>query len=123
MLIREERVRMRREIEEDISVVRYHIKPEHVLEMLDTMDELEVAKIISCAVLDQSGLIYSLPPPRRHGDILNTHGGLAGCVQGFLASDGTFKTREEALEIAKTGKQIIRRCGGDETQLFSENLW
>ena len=44
-------------------------------------------------------------------------------VQGFLDQHGKFLTREEAYEVAKTAGQIIRRCGGDDGKLFSENLY
>lgn len=43
--------------------------------------------------------------------------------QGFIDQFGVFMTREEALVVAKAAKQIIRRCGGDERQLWSENLY
>lgn len=80
-------------------------------------------KIVSAAVRDIDGIIYSLPAPARHPHILNTHGGLADAEQGFLTSAGTFVDRERGLELAKAAKQIKRRCGGDEHQLYSENLW
>lgn len=44
-------------------------------------------------------------------------------LQGFVDQWGTFMTREEALEVARAAGQIMRRVGGDETQLFSENLY
>ena len=75
----------------------------------------------------------------RHGDIvvcsarhadalmhsqLKAHGlRLPGCEQGFIDQFCNFLTREQAREIAKANGQIIRRCGGDETRLFSENLY
>lgn len=81
-------------------------------------------KIISCAVTDYDGIIYSLPAPARHHHILNTHGGLAGCAQGFLTSEGKFVARDEAWRIAEAAKQIVRRgFGRDGEWLFSENLW
>lgn len=80
-------------------------------------------KIISCAVIDYDGIIYSLPAPARHHHILNTHGCLAGCTQGFLTSEGRFAARDEDWKIAEAAGQIIRRCGGDGDRLFSENLW
>ena len=43
--------------------------------------------------------------------------------QGFVDQFGTFHTREEAHVIATRQGQIIRRCGGDETRLYSENLY
>lgn len=43
--------------------------------------------------------------------------------QGFVDQFGTFMTREEAYLVAKENNQIIRRCGGDEGVLYSENLY
>lgn len=46
-----------------------------------------------------------------------------GADQGFVDQFGTFHTREEAHVIATRQGQIFRRCGGDESRLFSENLY
>jgi hypothetical protein len=43
--------------------------------------------------------------------------------QGFVDQFGAFHSRESALNIATKAGQIFRRCGGDEKQLFSENLY
>lgn len=43
--------------------------------------------------------------------------------QGFVDQQGVFMTREEALVVAKKQGQIIRRVGGDDLRLFSENLY
>ena len=43
--------------------------------------------------------------------------------QGFIDQHCKFYTREEAHLIANANDQIIRRCGGDEKRLFSENLY
>jgi hypothetical protein len=43
--------------------------------------------------------------------------------QGFIDQFGNFLTREEALAIAKENGQILRECGGDDKELFSENLY
>jgi hypothetical protein len=43
--------------------------------------------------------------------------------QGFVDQYGTWFNREEAYIIAKANNQIIRRCGGDEGTLYSENLY
>lgn len=43
--------------------------------------------------------------------------------QGFIDNKRNFLTREEAFVVAKEQGQIIRRCGGDEKELFSENLY
>ena len=45
------------------------------------------------------------------------------CEQGFLDNHQSFVTREEAWVIANEAGQIIRRCGGDEGCLYSENLY
>lgn len=47
----------------------------------------------------------------------------AGAEQGFIDQNGNFLTREDALKIAMENNQIRRRCGGDDGQLFSENLY
>lgn len=46
-----------------------------------------------------------------------------GCEQGFIDQFGNFLTREDSLVIAKKNNQIRRRCGGDETRLYSESLY
>lgn len=43
--------------------------------------------------------------------------------QGFIDQYGKFMTREEAYKVAKEANQIKYKCGGDENQLFSENLY
>lgn len=43
--------------------------------------------------------------------------------QGFIDQRGEFLTREEAHQVATAAGQIIRRCGGDEGRLYSENLY
>lgn len=43
--------------------------------------------------------------------------------QGFIDQYGVFLTRAEAWVVAKAAGQIIRRCGGDEGCLYSENLY
>ncbi len=44
-------------------------------------------------------------------------------VQGFIDQFGKFYTREEAWVVAELNDQIIRRVGGDNGKLFSENLY
>lgn len=43
--------------------------------------------------------------------------------QGFIDQQGVFLTREEAWVVATAAGQIIRRVGGDEGCLYSENLY
>jgi hypothetical protein len=45
------------------------------------------------------------------------------CDQGFIDQFGDFLTRAEARVIAVERGQIFRRCGGDEEELYSENLY
>jgi len=61
---------------------------------------------------DQYDRFFSVTPPDGEEN-----------VQGFLDQYGEFLTRKEAHEVAKNANQIIRRCGGDEGKLFSENLY
>lgn len=44
-------------------------------------------------------------------------------VQGFIDQWGEFMTREEAHKVATEQGQIRHRCGGDDRELFSENLY
>jgi hypothetical protein len=47
----------------------------------------------------------------------------SSAIQGFIDQLGVFMTREEAFEVASAAGQIIRRVGGDDGKLFSENLY
>ena len=47
----------------------------------------------------------------------------ADVVQGFVDNRGNFLNRKEALAVARRQGQILYRCGGDEKQLYSENLY
>ena len=46
-----------------------------------------------------------------------------GAEQGFVDQHGIFLNRKQALGVAEEAGQIIRRCGGDDKELFSENLY
>ena len=46
-----------------------------------------------------------------------------GFDQGFIDQYHNYHDRTDALAIAKKRGQIFRRVGGDETQLYSENLY
>jgi hypothetical protein len=43
--------------------------------------------------------------------------------QGFIDQFGKFLTREEAWVIASENGQIRRQVGGDQSRLYSENLY
>lgn len=47
----------------------------------------------------------------------------SGEIQGFVDNKYEFLTREEAWVVAHAENQIVRRCGGDDKKLFSENLY
>jgi hypothetical protein len=46
-----------------------------------------------------------------------------GDGQGFVDQNGAYLTREQALEVALTAGQVIRRVSGDAGRLHSENLY
>lgn len=81
---------------------------------------------IIAAAIKNGDKIYTLPPPNRHHHIIEIMPfprDIGKDVCGFLTSTGNYVDRKEALSIAKASKQIIKSCGGDEHQLYSENLW
>lgn len=43
--------------------------------------------------------------------------------QGFIDQFGVFMSRSEAFQVAMAAGQIIRRVGGDEGTLYTENLY
>lgn len=59
----------------------------------------------------------------RHWDALCRGTSKDGWEQGFVDQFCKYMTREEALHVALANGQIIRRCGGDDQELFSENLY
>lgn len=86
---------------------------------------------IVAAACRWKGIVFSMPAPARHHDILNTadqvidnedFGLLLGMEQGFLGSDGKFYGRVEAKHLVRDANQsTIRDC--HPTELFSEDLW
>ncbi len=87
-------------------------------------------KIVAAAIKSRrSDIIYYLDPPARHHDVIQIMPVVGSGprrergTQGFLTSSGRFVDRAEGLAIAIAANQIIRRCGGDDDELFSENLW
>lgn len=85
---------------------------------------------IFAAALLFNGIVYTLPRPKRHHDILkfisedpkldlyNQRG-----TQGFLTSSGRFVSRTRARIIAVNRNQIIREGTIHPTLLFSEDVW
>lgn len=56
-------------------------------------------------------------------EIKRSDAGSDSYEQGFIDQQGEFMTREEAWEVATAAGQIVRRVGGDEGRLYSENLY
>lgn len=59
---------------------------------------------------------------RQHPVVRNSQG-FDDVVEGFVDQFGNFLDRAEAWILANEAKQIVRRCGGDEGCLYSENLY
>lgn len=88
---------------------------------------------ITRAAILINGEPFSVDPPGRHSDVIRSYAKgpdgrprrfpQSSAVFGFMTDTGRFVDREEAHTIAKAAGQIIRRCGGDEGTLYSENLW
>jgi hypothetical protein len=83
---------------------------------------------IAAAAICQGGVIYQLPPPARHHDVIRHMTqdlGIAPPVigeQGFVTSDGRFVCRLFALRIAREAGQV-ERSGAPAHGLFSEDVW
>jgi hypothetical protein len=87
----------------------------------DTTETIETA-----AVIDKKGLIYTMPRPARHHNIiiLLPLDAYSGSEQGFITSKGRFVGRKEAFDIAKSNMQPwVNPPFGNSGDLFSENLW
>lgn len=90
-------------------------------------ENIYVRRVVCAAIRDESGNIVCGP---RHYDHL-MHKQIAAfpkgswnlAEQGFVDQHGDWLTREEAWEIAEAAGQIVRRCGGDGKELYSENLY
>lgn len=83
-------------------------------------------RVVCAAICNSEGVVVL---GARHHDKLmnqalsNTPGDWRFAEQGFIDQYGVFMTREEAFKVAKAQNQIVRKVGGDETRLFSENLY
>ena len=79
--------------------------------------------MITQAAVKLGGVIYTLPKPARHHDILHDMYQKLGraplAEQGFLNDNGDFLNRTEAAKEALKCAQIAKEV----TVLFSENLW
>ena len=83
-------------------------------------------RVVCAAVRDSDGRIAIGPrhfDPTMAGAINNFPAWSRPYEQGFIDQHGEFMTREEAHKVATESGQIVRRCGGDDGRLFSENLY
>ena len=85
-----------------------------------------VMRVVCAAIRNDHYDIICAP---RHWDCLmraqvaRSVGAWSKAEQGFVDQHGNFLTREEAWKIASEAGQIVRRVGGDEGCLYSENLY
>lgn len=87
--------------------------------------------ILQAAIRDiDRGIVYTLPRPARHGDIIRHMVENyfidkirdAEYIQGFITEEGVFVNRWTAKKIAtKAGQLLEREAGKDE--LYSEDVW
>lgn len=83
--------------------------------------------IVCAALKHSSGLIVC---GVRHFDTLmvnqikvSTVQSWANAEQGFVDHKGQFWNRIDAKMLARESNQIVKQCGGDSIELFSENLY
>lgn len=86
-------------------------------------------KSITVAAIKYKGVVYSLPRPARHHNIIRhiieqTGDEFIGeNEQGFLDDEGNFLRRKPAKVIAEAAGQILDNNAPNLTELYSENLW
>jgi hypothetical protein len=76
-------------------------------------------------------VIYSLPAPNRHHDVIRhivettgvSYVDARGEDQGFLDETGKYLTRRQALKVAKLNSQLRSDRPIWNNELYSENLW
>lgn len=80
------------------------------------------------AIRDDAGVVYSVPRPGRHHDVINHMiddlkwaPPVVG-EQGFTTSTGRFVNRQEAMKIAKAAGQLIAEPHVPD-MLFSEDIY
>lgn len=82
----------------------------------------EMRQVLAAAVKDKQGIIWALPAPCRHHDILKHLPDEHTAEQGFLLSDGIFVDRVTAKSYAMMNQQILEGRG-QFRELFSEDIW
>lgn len=89
---------------------------------------MEIPRVVVCAAIkNKRGVMVCSP---RHWDTMMHAQALSmkgedwyQAEQGFVDQRGVWLTREEAWKVAEAAGQIMRRVGGDEGCLYSENLY
>lgn len=90
------------------------------------MSEPMPRRVVCAAIRNAKGDIICSP---RHWDalmreqVVKADADWSRAEQGFVDQRGVWLTRIEALAVAVSAGQIMRRCGGDDDELFSENLY
>lgn len=85
--------------------------------------------MITHVAIKREGIIYSLPRPARHHDVIrhmvDEHGvpPPIGSEQGFLDDSGTFLNRMQAGQHALMCGQIEKLKCLMKDELYSEDLW
>lgn len=88
----------------------------------------DIISITHVAIRTKDEVVWSLPPPNRHHDVINLiyesigDGKMVLGEQGFLVNSSEFVDRVDGLRIAKNANQLIRKTF-PENELFSEDLW
>lgn len=93
------------------------------------MSDTTQRRVVCAALRNADGLVIC--GPRHYDKVMRQQIQCSTSVrwkngdveQGFVDQFGAFMTREQALAVAVMADQIVRRCGGDDHELFSENLY
>ena len=83
--------------------------------------------IITHVAIIYNDVVYSLPKPNRHHNVIRLIGGISGPhKEGFLDENMKFYNRKDAMLLAVSNGQLNRKQGAEFYQgpeLFSEDLW
>ena len=85
-------------------------------------------KLQVTAIKDSVGIVHSLPEPVPYGEIIEDRhqNGIdisQGTTHGFLLSDGSFVTQQEAIPIALVAEQVRNPGMAKEELPFEEVRW
>lgn len=91
------------------------------------MPSLNLTSKIDRVAIIYNGVIYSLPRPNRHHDVIRHIHEVTGATtidgdQGFMTNDGQFVGRRQARLIAERSGQLLPRASKGK-ELYSEDVW